>query len=95
MKLASFEAIVRVLDEAAVRYLVADGLAVNAHGYLSKDYGSGWTARSADSRNETPPVLQYGPALAMEAQWRSTATTGRDWQATDWPARDGGEITPP
>lgn len=34
MKLASVESIVRALDEAAVRYLVAGGLAVNAHGYL-------------------------------------------------------------
>jgi len=34
VKLASFEAIVRALSEAGVRYLVAGGLAVNAHGYL-------------------------------------------------------------
>lgn len=34
MKLASFEAVVRALNEAGVRYLVAGGLAVNAHGYL-------------------------------------------------------------
>ena len=34
MKLTSFQAIVAVLDEADVRYLVAGGLAVNAHGYL-------------------------------------------------------------
>ena len=34
MKLASFEAIVRALNDASVRYLVAGGLAVNAHGYL-------------------------------------------------------------
>ena len=34
MKLASFEAIVRSLKTAGVRYLVAGGLAVNAHGYL-------------------------------------------------------------
>lgn len=34
MKLASVEAIVRALNEAGVRYLVAGGLAVNAHGYL-------------------------------------------------------------
>ena len=34
MKLTSFEAIVRALNEASVRYLVAGGLAVNAHGYL-------------------------------------------------------------
>jgi hypothetical protein len=34
MKLASFEAIVRAFAQAQVRYLVAGGLAVNAHGYL-------------------------------------------------------------
>lgn len=34
MKLASFEAIVRSLNDAGARYLVAGGLAVNAHGYL-------------------------------------------------------------
>jgi len=34
MKLASFEAIVQALNEGGVRYLVAGGLAVNAHGYL-------------------------------------------------------------
>jgi hypothetical protein len=33
MKLTSFEAIVRALNAADVRYLVAGGLAVNAHGY--------------------------------------------------------------
>ena len=33
MKLASFEAIVRVLNEAETRYLVVGGLAVAAHGY--------------------------------------------------------------
>ena len=39
MKVSSFEAIVRSFDEAGVRYLVAGGLAVNAHGYmrLTKD----------------------------------------------------------
>ncbi len=34
MKLASFEAIFCALNDAHVRYLVASGLAVNAHGYL-------------------------------------------------------------
>jgi len=34
VKLASFEAIVRALNENGVRYLIAGGLAVNAHGYL-------------------------------------------------------------
>jgi hypothetical protein len=34
VKLDSFEAIARALDDAGVRYLIAGGLAVNAHGYL-------------------------------------------------------------
>ena len=34
MKLASFDALVRALEDAHVRYLVAGGLAVNAHGLL-------------------------------------------------------------
>lgn len=34
MKVASFEAIVRVLNDAGVRFLVVGGVAVNAHGYL-------------------------------------------------------------
>jgi hypothetical protein len=34
VRLASFEAIVRALGEARVRYLVAGGIAVNAHGFL-------------------------------------------------------------
>jgi hypothetical protein len=34
MKLSSFSMIVEVLNQADVRYLVAGGLAVNAHGYL-------------------------------------------------------------
>ncbi len=34
MKLGSFDSLVRALDDASVRYLVAGGLAVNAHGYL-------------------------------------------------------------
>ena len=33
MKVTSFEAIVRGLNEAGVQYVVAGGLAVNAHGY--------------------------------------------------------------
>lgn len=34
MKVASFESIVRALNEAGIRYLIAGGLAVNVHGYL-------------------------------------------------------------
>lgn len=34
MKLASFETVVKALHDANVRYLVAGGVAVNAHGYI-------------------------------------------------------------
>jgi len=34
MKLASFDAIAAALQEAGVRYLIAGGMAVNAHGYV-------------------------------------------------------------
>jgi hypothetical protein len=34
MKLAAFEAVASALHDARVRYLVAGGLAVNAHGYI-------------------------------------------------------------
>ena len=34
MKLATLDAIIAALDEAGVRYLIAGGLAVNAHGYI-------------------------------------------------------------
>ena len=34
MKLASIQAVAQVLNNAGVRYLIAGGLAVNAHGYL-------------------------------------------------------------
>lgn len=34
MRLSAFEAVAKALDGAGVRYLVAGGLAVNAHGYL-------------------------------------------------------------
>ncbi len=38
VKLAIFETICATLNEAKVRYLVAGGLAVNAHGYLRLTY---------------------------------------------------------
>ena len=34
MKLVAFETVAKALDAAQVRYLVAGGLAVNAHGYI-------------------------------------------------------------
>lgn len=38
MKLVTFEAVCTALNDAGVRFLVAGGLAVNAHGYLRLTY---------------------------------------------------------
>jgi hypothetical protein len=38
MKLASFEAIIRALNQAGVRYIVVGGLAVIAHGFGRTTY---------------------------------------------------------
>jgi hypothetical protein len=38
MKLSAFESIAKALNTAKVRYLVAGGLAVNAHGYLRSTF---------------------------------------------------------
>ena len=42
MRLASFEAIAQALEHAGVRYLVAGGLAVNAHGYPVNEAEIDW-----------------------------------------------------
>lgn len=62
MKLASFEALVAALEDAGVRYLVAGGLAVSAHGYLrfTKDVNL---------------VVQLVPET-IEAAFRALATLG-------------------
>lgn len=72
MKVASFEAIVRALDKAAVRYLVAGGLAVNAHGYLrfTKDVDL-VVQLERDNVNralDALAALGYRPAIPVKAE---------------------------
>lgn len=86
MKLASFEAIVRALNEANVRYLVAGGLAVNAHGYLR-------FTKDADFVIELIPdnikrvfaalePLGYAPLAPVTAEQFADRVTREDWIRT-------------
>lgn len=84
MKLAAFEAVAKAFDAARVRYLVAGGLAVNAHGYIrltmdidlviALDAGNIHLAFNALARiGYRPTVPIYADAFAQPEQrqrWR-------------------------
>jgi hypothetical protein len=83
VKLASVEAIIRALNEAGVRYLVAGGLAVNAHGYLR-------FTKDADLVIELVPdnikrvfaalePLGYKPIAPVTAEQFADRTTREGW----------------
>lgn len=69
MRLLSFEAIAIALQEAGVRYLVAGGLAVNAHGYLrfTKDVDIVIQLESGNLRRALGALsaLGYKPAVPV------------------------------
>jgi len=83
MKVTSFEAIARALQDAAVRYLVAGGLAVNAHGYLrftkdvdlviQLDPGNIHRALSALT------ALGYRPAIPVKAELFADPVQRETW----------------
>ena len=83
MKLASFEAIVRALDEGTVRYLVAGGLAVNAHGYLrfTKDIDVVLSLEQENTRRALQALkrLGYRPTVPVEAEEFADAATRERW----------------
>lgn len=82
MKLDSVEAIVRALNDAEVRYLIAGGLAVNAHGYLrfTKDVDfvidlvpdNIHRAFSALNRLGYAPIVPISPAQFANAELRQS-----------------------
>ncbi len=83
MKLASLEAIVRSLNEGNVLYLVAGGLAVNAHGYIrfTQDVD---LVIALDSANivrafEMLARLGYRPAVPVTAEQFADSEQRQQW----------------
>lgn len=83
MKVASFETIARALDKAHVRYLVAGGLAVNAHGYLRLTFDVDLVIR-LDASNivaafDALATLGYRPAVPVTAAQFADPRLRREW----------------
>jgi hypothetical protein len=83
VKLASLEAIVRALNEGDVRYLIAGGLAVNAHGYIrfTQDVD---LVIALDSVNivgafHRLATLGYRPAIPITAEQFADSTLRQQW----------------
>lgn len=83
MKLASFEAIARILDEEGVRYLVAGGLAVNAHGYLrftkDVDVVVQLLPENIERAFRALYALGYRPAVPISAEQFANAALRESW----------------
>ena len=83
MKLASFEAIVRAFEEAGVRYLVAGGLAVNAHGHLrfthDIDLVIQLSPRNVVSAFRALASLGYQPRVPVTAEQFANEAVRRQW----------------
>lgn len=71
MTLGSFDTLVRALDTAGVRYLVAGGLAVNAHGYLrftrDVDLVLQLSSRNIEAAFSALSAIGYRPIVAVSA----------------------------
>lgn len=83
MKLHSIETVVSILNEAGVRYLVAGGLAVNAHGYsrLTRDID---LVVALDSDNviqafEALEAADYRPVVPITAKQFADADMRKQW----------------
>lgn len=84
MKLAAFEAVAKVLHEKQVRYLVAGGLAVNAHGYIRNtmdiDLVIALDAGNIKSAFYALGVLGYRPMVPINADSFADATQRQKWR---------------
>ena len=82
MRVVSFVAIVRALNDAGVRYLIAGGMAVNAHGYLRFTHDVDIVI-ALDTANVLPAFaalaeLGYRPLVPITAgEFANAATRGR------------------
>ena len=84
MKLASFEAIVRALDGAGVRYLVVGGLAVIAHGYGRATYDVdlvvGLEPKNIRAAFAALAAIDYHPAVPVTAEQFADPARRESWQ---------------
>jgi hypothetical protein len=83
MKLASFKEIVSTLNGAEVRYLVAGGLAVAAHGYGRLTYGVDLVI-SLEADNvvkafQSLESLGYQPRVPVTGEQLADASLRREW----------------
>lgn len=81
MRLSSFEAVIAALNAAGVRYLVAGGLAVNAHGYVRFTHDVDLVI-ALDSQNVYPAfaalaTLDYAPLAPIGVAEFADADTRR------------------
>lgn len=83
MKLASFEAIVRALNDGDTRYLVVGGLAVAAHGYgrVTFDIDIVLELQTENIKNalEALAGLGYKPALPVNGLDFADPATRKSW----------------
>lgn len=83
MKLTSFQAIASALETAGVRYLVAGGLAVNAHGYLrftkDVDLVLHLIPESIEAAFHALSTLGYRPIIPITAKQFSDPALRESW----------------
>ncbi len=83
MRLFSFEAIAEALETSTVRYLVAGGLAVNAHGYLrfTKDVDLVIQLETDNLRRALSALatLGYRPAIPVSVDQFADARQRESW----------------
>ncbi len=84
MKLSSFEAIVRALNDAGVRYIVVGGLAVNAHGYIrvtqDVDLVIQLSSPNIRAAMETLAAIDYHPAQPVTADEFADPAVREAWR---------------
>lgn len=83
MKVASLESIVRALNESGVRYLIAGGLAVNAHGYLrftnDVDFVIQLIPDNINRAFAALATLDYKPVIPVTAEQFADQATREGW----------------
>lgn len=84
MKLSAFESVAKALNAAQVRYLVAGGLAVNAHGYIRHtvdiDLVIALNAENIRHGFDALATLGYRPLVPIDATSFSDANQRQRWR---------------